>query len=204
MEELFELQMTLQHKVFGKRGTPAWDEIRNDSGPLKQIWVENMRKALFSEFTEFLEEITSPVRDRDNLAVELVDMMHFLIALSDLVGVPPKEAEETFVQGAVLDEGGPSQENMIISMIMTLNNLQNACKWKWWSDGGGYKPDNAIAATYCLWFALGRLSAMYTDLSFLGIKRVFKEKMTVNHARQDNGYNEDHKIKDDKHIKAIE
>jgi dimeric dUTPase (all-alpha-NTP-PPase superfamily) len=197
MKELYRLQNELNEKIFSKRGLGDWEKlcIEGSDEDLSQ-WIENMRKAFSSEFAELLEELISETPDRRNIAVEIIDMMHFLISLSQLTGLPAEEAQGSLEWGCT-KTFGPENSRLFPAIFLTLNGIQNAVKWKWWADGGGLKKEEASRSVYSMWFGMGRLLATFTDLDFEGAKRVFQAKMKVNHARQDNGYNEDTKTEDD-------
>lgn len=123
--------------------------------------------------------------------------MHFLISLSQLVDLSPERVRDNFDLG--FTEAAPIAINDRISesIFVYLDILQNSVKWKWWADGGGFKKDKAAGAIIVLWVMLGALAKNYTDLDFHGLKEAFRAKCAVNHARQDNGYNEDTKTEAD-------
>lgn len=194
MAAIFDAQAHLNTYTLGKLGVVYADVIARGD----QTWIENYRKALSAELTEFVEEdmengITG------NAQIEIVDMLHFLVSLSHFTNITWLDAckiinatHDTLQEDDMVLLAGP----IALQMFLSLNDLMNATKWKWWAAGGGYDNEAAqivVASLWCQWFMYVR----YADMSLEQVYELYMAKNKVNFERQDNGYNEDTKTEDD-------
>ena len=93
LEEIFELQKELNLRI----GVDS-DEIAK-SDEESQKWVLNYSRAMGQELSELIDSV--PWKwwakyqefDKQNAKVEIVDMLHFLVSLAQVMGM---EAEEVF------------------------------------------------------------------------------------------------------------
>ena len=121
-----------------------------DDPEQRLIWIENYRKALSAELAELIREVRDYGLGTRNGKVEIVDMLHFLVSLSQIVGVGP----EDIAVFRAPRENGTSFETCAIMAFLGIDELQNSLKWKWWAKGGGFKPERATSAILDMWKAL--------------------------------------------------
>jgi dimeric dUTPase (all-alpha-NTP-PPase superfamily) len=187
MKEIFEMQRQLN--IFTLRKLDLdYLEVITDPKTIP-IWVENYRKALSAELAELARDVEKCGVGSRNGKIEIIDMLHFLVSLSHLVGVEPSETDV---------DTGPKQRisYIIIDGFLCLDNLQNSLKWKWWAKGGGYKPQEAKEAVLNLWKCFWRLCHAF-ELDFEAVKKLYIAKNEVNFKRQQDGYSEDTKTEED-------
>ena len=189
VHEIFKLQWGLNIFTLANTGR---DFVKTIQDPEQvPVWIENYRKALSSELAELVREVRENGMDSPNCKIEIVDMLHFLVSLSHIVGVQP---EETPSFCAAPD--GASFEGCVLNTFLGLDDLQNSVKWKWWAKGGGYKPERARQAILALWDSFAALCALFS-LDFETMKRIYIAKNQVNFSRQKQNYNEDTKTEAD-------
>ncbi len=186
MKDIFDMQMQLNICTLSNIGLD-FQEIMADPEK-KYSWIENYRKALSAEFAEWVREIMENGLETGNAKIEVVDILHFLVSLSQIVGIDHDEAMSVSAKGRT----ATTVAQVIIQSFLALDELQNSVKWKWWAKGGGFNPDRAINAVRALWhsfYVLCALCGMDDDK----IKETYLEKNRVNFMRQARGYNEDTK-----------
>jgi dimeric dUTPase (all-alpha-NTP-PPase superfamily) len=189
MQEIFEMQRQLNVYTLKNIGLD-FGEILSDSEQ-KPVWIENYRKALSAELAELVREVEENGFDSHNGKVEIVDMLHFLVSLSHLVGVQPSEV--AFAHPSV---NGAAFSDCVVRCFLALDELQNSVKWKWWAKGGGFKEDKAREAVLHLWSCLDETCGLFR-MSFDQLKSFYVAKNRVNFQRQDQQYNEDTKTEAD-------
>jgi len=189
MREIFSLQMELNIRTLANAGRD-FESTMNDPEQLP-IWIENYRKALSAELAELIREVREHGLGTQNGKVEIVDMLHFLVSLSQIVGVEPENIAFLIASG-----NGTSFETCAIMAFLGIDELQNSLKWKWWAKGGGFKPDRAKNAILDLWKALACVCAVF-NLGFPELKRIYVAKNRINFERQRQNYNEDTKTEAD-------
>jgi dimeric dUTPase (all-alpha-NTP-PPase superfamily) len=216
MEEIFELQRQLNAFTLKKIGMDYEDTISHPEDKL--VWIENYRKALSAELAELVREVEEHGLATQNGKVEIVDMLHFLVSLSHIVGVKPHEVafqsgisnlgktDQLISQG--LESRDPQASTPLAPMkadafsscamktFLALDDLQNSLKWKWWAKGGGFKPDKARQAVLELWQHFDKSCTLF-GLDFATLKSTYIAKNRVNFTRQNLHYNEDTKTEED-------
>ncbi len=189
MREIFSLQWELNIRTLANAGR---DFVSTMNDPEQRpIWIENYRKALSAELAELIREVRDHGMETQNGKVEIVDMLHFLVSLSQIVGVEPEDIAFLSASG-----NGTSFETCAIMAFLGIDELQNSLKWKWWAKGGGFKPDRAKNAILDLWKALACVCAVF-NLGFPELKRIYVAKNRINFERQRQNYNEDTKTEAD-------
>jgi len=171
----------------------GWTYICNNPNT-KRLWTMNLKNALFSEAAELSAELSGDVCDDHNIKIEMIDILHFLVALSQLHGVTPEDALEC------RDSTDMSHPPLVLNLKLfeTISLLQDSVKWKWWADGQGFYPEKAKDATIMLWTIFWSLcSTPLVDLSFQTMVDIYHQKNKVNFDRQENGYNVDTKTEAD-------
>lgn len=195
MEEIFKLQRQLNSFTLKKIGLDYEQTIGHPEHML--VWLENYRKALSAELAELVREVDEHGVGTQNGKIEIVDMLHFLVSLSHIVGVEPHHvplsAERT---------NGDAFTTCAMRTFLALDDLQNSLKWKWWAKGGGFKPDKAREAVLALWQHFVKTSALF-DLDFPAVKKIYIAKNQVNFMRQERHYNEDTKTEADNATLAV-
>jgi dimeric dUTPase (all-alpha-NTP-PPase superfamily) len=189
MEEIFKRQRQLNVFTLKNIGVDFEETIRHPEGSL--TWLENYRKALSAELAELVREVEEHGLGTQNGKVELVDMLHFLVSLSQIVGVEPQQIPSSTTL--------PKSDNFAswaLHLFLALDDLQNSLKWKWWAKGGGFKPDRARTAVLALWDNFAGCCTLF-DLDFPSLKKIYLAKNQVNFRRQNQRYNEDTKTEDD-------
>ncbi len=189
MREIFSLQWELNIQTLANAGKD-FETTMNDPEQ-KLVWIENYRKALSAELAELIREVRDHGLGTRNGKVEIVDMLHFLVSLSQIVGVGPED-----IPSFSAPENGASFETCAISAFLGIDELQNSLKWKWWAKGGGFKPERARSAILDLWNALACTCAVF-NLGFPELKRIYVAKNRINFERQRQNYNEDTKTEAD-------
>lgn len=189
MEEIFRLQRRLNVFTLEKIGIDYEKTIGHPEERL--TWIENYRKALSAELAELVREIDEHGLGTPNGKVELVDILHFLVSLSLIVGVEPQQ-----ISPCLPETDGDTFPACALRTFLALDDLQNSLKWKWWARGGGFKPDRAKAAVMALWRCFAETCALF-DLNFESLKKIYISKNQVNFMRQNRHYNEDTKTEDD-------
>jgi dimeric dUTPase (all-alpha-NTP-PPase superfamily) len=187
MKEIFDLQWKLNVHTLSKIGLDYASTIADPE--LKLTWIENYRKALSAELAELIREVDAYGTDTQNGKVEIIDMLHFLVSLSHIVGIDPSEATLREVEP-------PPFSVCAIRTFLALDDLQNSLKWKWWAKGGGFKADKAREAVLNLWKCFELCCAVF-KLSSDDVKRIYIAKNRVNFERQNQSYNEDTKTEAD-------
>ena len=155
MREIFSLQWELNIQTLANAGKD-FESTMNDPEQ-RPIWIENYRKALSAELAELIREVRDHGLGTQNGKVEIVDMLHFLVSLSQIVGVEPED-----VPSFSAPENGASFETCAILAFLGIDELQNSLKWKWWAKGGGFKPEKAKSAILDLWNALACTCAVFS------------------------------------------
>ena len=189
MREIFSLQMELNIRTLANAGKD-FESTMNDPEQ-RPIWIENYRKALSAELAELIREVRDNGPGTQNGKVEIVDMLHFLVSLSQIVGVEPED-----IPSFSASENGASFETCAIMAFLGIDELQNSLKWKWWAKGGGFKPERATSAILDIWRALACMCAAF-NLGFPELKKIYAAKNRINFERQRQNYNEDTKTEAD-------
>jgi dimeric dUTPase (all-alpha-NTP-PPase superfamily) len=189
MEEIFALQQQLNALTLRNIGLDYEHTIRHPDEKL--IWIENYRKALSAELAELIREVDEHGIGTQNGKVEIVDMLHFLVSLSHLVGVEPHQ-----VPGASGVTTGDTFCACALRTFLALDDLQSSLKWKWWAKGGGFRPDKAMDAVQELWHCFAEYCRLF-GLDPQTLKKIYLAKNQVNFMRQNQHYNEDTKTEED-------
>ena len=189
MRRIFSLQMELNIRTLANAGKD-FETTMNDPEQ-RPIWIENYRKALSAELAELIREVRDHGLGTQNGKVEIVDMLHFLVSLSQIVGVKPED-----ITSLSASEKGASFQTCAIQAFLGIDELQNSLKWKWWAKGGGFKPERAKSAILDLWKALACTCSVF-NLGFPELKKVYIAKNRINFERQRQNYNEDTKTEAD-------
>ena len=189
MNEIFRLQRQLNVFTLKKIGIDYERTITHPEAKL--VWIENYRKALSAELAELVREVEAHGIGTQNGKVEIVDMLHFLVSLSHIVGLNPHEVP---VSAALTN--GETFPAWAMKTFLALDDLQNSLKWKWWAKGGGFKPDRAREAVLALWYRFAE-SCILFDMDFHMLKKLYIAKNQVNFTRQSQHYNEDTKTEED-------
>jgi dimeric dUTPase (all-alpha-NTP-PPase superfamily) len=189
MEEIFRLQRQLN--AFTLKNIGLDYEATIGCAQEKVIWIENYRKALSAELAELIREVEEHGSGTQNGRIEIVDMLHFLVSLSHMVGVEPHQ-----VPKVEASSDGAAFCHCAMRTFLALDDLQNSLKWKWWAKGGGFKPDRAKDAVIELWHCFAEICVLFA-LDFQTVKRIYLAKNELNFARQNRHYNEDTKTEAD-------
>ena len=188
MLQIFSLQWELNIRTLANAG---WDfEATVNDPDQRLVWIENYRKALSAELAELIREVRDHGLGTKNGKVEIVDILHFLVSLSQIVGVKPEEISLS------PSKNGASFETCVIQAFLGIDELQNSLKWKWWAKGGGFKPQQARSSVIDLWRSFSCLCGVF-NLDFCELKKIYVAKNKVNFERQRLNYNEDSKTETD-------
>jgi len=189
MREIFSLQMELNIQTLANAGKD-FESTMNDPEQ-RPVWIENYRKALSAELAELIREVRDHGLGTQNGKVEIIDILHFLVSLSQIVGIGPED-----LPSFDASRNGASFESCAIKAFLAIDELQNSLKWKWWAKGGGFKPERAKSAILDLWKALACTCSVF-NLGFPELKKVYIAKNRINFERQRQNYNEDTKTEAD-------
>jgi dimeric dUTPase (all-alpha-NTP-PPase superfamily) len=190
MREIFSLQWELNVHTLANAGKDFEAEIGD--AEQKCLWIENYRKALSAELAELIREVRDNGLGSQNGKVEIVDMLHFLVSLSQVVAIRAEEIASLKFCGTE----GDSFDSCALLAFLSLDDLQSSLKWKWWAKGGGYKPEKAKTALLDLWDVLFRICSLF-GMNFEELKKIYVAKNRINFERQRTNYNEDTKTEDD-------
>lgn len=189
MREIFDLQWQLNLHTLANIGKDFESTMHDPDEKL--VWIENYRKALSAELAELIREVREFGIGTQNGKIEIIDILHFLISLSQIVGVQPEETPRF-----ALSQNGASFDSCAIKAFLALDELQNSLKWKWWAKGGGFKPERARNAILEIWDAVDKICALF-GMGFEELKHIYIAKNRVNFERQRQNYNEDTKTEAD-------
>jgi hypothetical protein len=187
MKDLFAMQWRLNEYTLNNIGLDYAATVADPE--LKVVWLENYRKALSAELAELVRDVQEHGIGTKNGMVEVVDILHFLLSLSHIVGIDHDDV-------SIGSANGDSFEGCALSAFLALDALQNSVKWKWWAKGGGFKQDQARHGVLQLWKRFEELCALFS-MDFDTVKRVYLAKNELNFRRQDQQYNEDTKTEAD-------
>jgi len=193
MREIFDLQWKLNIATMKRIDLDFEEEMGNPERKL--VWIENYRKALCAELAELIRDVRDHGMETQNGKIELVDMLHFLVSLSQIVALDPEDVP-AFGGRASGTPPAPTLESCALRTFLALDDLQNSLKWKWWARGGGFKEEKAIEAVRELWRSLDACCGFY-GLDFKTMKEIYIAKNRINFQRQEQDYNEDTKTEDD-------
>ena len=189
MEDIFKFQRQLNVFTLRNIGLDYEHTITHPSEKL--LWIENYRKALSAELAELIREVEEHGIGTQNGKVEVVDMLHFLVSLSHILGLEPYE-----VPTVVAASNDDTFCYCTMRTFLALDDLQNSLKWKWWAKGGGFKPEKARNAVVELWHCFAAICLLFSmDLQIL--KKIYIAKNQVNFMRQNQHYSEDTKTEED-------
>jgi len=183
MQEIFRLQRKLNIHTLANAGKDFESTIHDPDK--KCTWIENYRKALSAELAELIREVYDYGIGTPNGKVEIVDMLHFLVSLSQIVGIGPEDVPSFHVM-----QNGATFDSCAIRVFLAMDELQNSVKWKWWAKGGGFKPERARNALLDIWQSLALICAVF-DLNFADLKKTYVDKNGINFERQRQNYSED-------------
>ncbi len=222
MDEVFRLQRQLNAFTLKEIGLNYEETITHLE--LKPLWIENYRKALSAELAELIREVEEHGIGTQNGKVEMIDILHFLVSLSHIVGVHPHdlESELRILSSGIKAPLNPSREESrdlhpaasrapadgkaflpcAVKTFLCLDDLQNSLKWKWWAKGGGFKPEKARQAVIELWACFTEICAIF-ELDRHTLKKIYIAKNQVNFMRQHQQYNEDTKTEEDNRLLEV-
>lgn len=200
MEQIFDLQWKLNTYTLKNIGIDYRASIEDPNQ--KTVWIENYRKALSAELAELIREVKEFGLGTENGKIEIVDMLHFLVSLSHIVGLDASKLPKTEAWKGTAAEDQPMLNHEIsfgetaIRTFLNLDDLQNSIKWKWWAKGGGFNIEKATRAVIELWVRFYELCAVFS-LDHAAVERIYVGKNEINFRRQNESYNEDTKTEED-------
>jgi phosphoribosyl-ATP pyrophosphohydrolase len=109
LKEIWDAQFKLNDRVFSHGYyrdffTDLCDHLSYDDEDSRVEWLLNFNRALIHESVE-LEDSTpwkwwkgGSVTDWDNVKIELIDMLHFLISMMQVAGMSPQEVYELYMK----------------------------------------------------------------------------------------------------------
>jgi len=189
MREIFDLQWRLNIHTLANIGKDFATTIADPEQKL--VWIENYRKALSAELAELIREVREGGIGTRNGKIEIIDMLHFLVSLSHIIGIRPDETP-----AFNLPPNGAAFDGCAIKAFLALDELQNSLKWKWWATGGGFKEERATAALLELWDCCAAFCSLF-GMDFETMKKTYIAKNRLNFQRQDGEYDEDNKTEED-------
>ena len=106
LDQLYAMQRDLNEYIFRKQdlGENAWEEFieRKATPEAMRDWTLNLCRALINEGVELEDSCNwkwwsnDPPIDLQNARVEVVDLWHFLLSLSMVVGLKPEDIFELY------------------------------------------------------------------------------------------------------------
>ena len=212
LQDVFDAQRALNEKTIG------FDPCKIEDEETRLKWFRNYLTAWDQELKELLgtvdpsvviklAEVRAP--DQNNLKIEVVDMLHFLISMIQVLGYNkiqppsfrspiPRDLKALFVREQV-DNQIPNAEHldpMMISRLVAYHGLKTVVmtgyvldhvQWKWWA-----KQSNQWEIVYgCIYgdlFPLWVCLALSVGMDAEDVRELYMKKNKLNFARQEGGY----------------
>ena len=95
LDKIFEMQAGLNKRILGDRSQPLSDED-------KVQWILNYSRALQQEISELIDSVPwkwwakYQKLDLQNAKVEVVDALHFLVSLAQVLGLTAEDLFEAY------------------------------------------------------------------------------------------------------------
>lgn len=220
--EIYNAQRALNQRILGF--DPCAISVRH----VKLKWFRNFLTAWDQELKE-LAETVDPVLlaaegvtafDANNAKVEVVDMLHFLLSMLQVLGetkldfqcFPPTKHGSVASFEALFDQYEQETlygarcvtqraktialQPMCLRALITTGRLLDKVHWKWWAkqatDWEGLRT-MLYEEVFPIWVQL----ALITGLTATSVAELYMKKNKLNHQRQDGGYKEGHYRKED-------
>lgn len=217
LDEVYRMQRLFNNKVIG------FDILAIEKEEERVKWFRNYLTAYDQELKELLESLDAEwiirgapggvTLDRNNIKVEIVDMLHFLLSMFQVIGEKGLDPSSFTGQsidfqgyfeglrgafekehGVELGEGTDQAVNARLLFLscrnlVSLGGLLDCLAWKWWA---GQKVDWARVRQilYESIFPQWCLLAMASGMSASETEELYFKKNRLNFERQEKGYKE--------------
>jgi dimeric dUTPase (all-alpha-NTP-PPase superfamily) len=189
IQEIYDLQLDLNNRILGEKF--GLNILKLDEQQM-QTWLLNFCRATIHELIELKDAFWNG--DEQNIIVEAVDTLHFLVSIGQVLKRDAFGALNMF--DWVIGQCEPTDELLNLSWcVESTVDLEDTVAWKWWGTKTidwketNYMFDNLLIRYHVAMHLIG-----ITDDQLYS---VYIQKNAINHQRQDKGYNLDTKTEDD-------
>lgn len=220
LSDIYAAQRSLNHRTVG------FDVCTIEDEDTRLTWFRNYLTAFDQELKELMESLDRDavvrgrpadgfVLDVNNAKVEVVDMLHFLVSLFQVVGEPgivdgkvpgAPVSFSTYLQALARDhelalgvavttgDGDTAAMNQILLLHSThaaveTGRLLDTVRWKWWARQTS-RWDDARAVLYGELFPRWCLLVLGSGMDAAQVEDLYMKKNKLNFTRQDEGYRE--------------
>jgi len=176
LQEIFDIQYQLNLKFLESIGqsyplivTCAVAE------PQKLVWIENYMKAYTNELQEIVQASEPEMKE------EIIDGLHFLVSLSQVLNIPLSNIAEVIEKREQLQ----LFKNWIaFDSFMEIEKLRRQLPWKWWKDYSVSIFDFDAVTQHVLvlwskWFQF----CLLCNMEFMEVYVPYIKKVTLNYQR---------------------
>lgn len=193
VKNLYDMQRNLNKKIFDK--AQIIGNIEHD-----QNWLIKFANEALYESIELSNAIFEG--DYQNEIVELVDVLHFILSMGLTLGVGDFIYPEFPQEDRIYRKDYDTIDNSLHNLQNSIAAISDCMPRKWW----GKKTPDWNAATLEYHTLIYNFSYLVFDLG-LTLEQVYDiycQKNKINHKRQDEGYDLDHKTEDDNKTIEVE
>lgn len=216
LDDVYDAQRRLNRRTVG------FDVCSIEDEPTRLAWFRNYLTAWDQELKELLESLDRGAvfrgeleqgfeLDVKNVQVEVVDMLHFLMSLFQVIGEPSISARrvpgspdgfDSYLEilagdheaacGMQIDAGSDESMNRLLLLhgvhaVVETGILLDKVQWKWWARQGNRWDealDHLYARLFPRWCHLVLASGMSGDV----VRGLYMKKNRLNFERQEGGY----------------
>jgi len=215
MKDVFDMQRKLNKKVLG------FDILKIEKEEDRITWLRNYLTAYSQELSELLEsldlnlildkksEVIKP--DIENIKIEIVDMLHFLVSMLQVLG--EEELDENLLQGKpsnlddyflklAMDYEKENTVSLVSSSVpyvfrnliflacndfVSIASLLDCTAWKWWAKQE-IKLEEAKKIIYEKIFPHWCMMTIASGMNASSVQQLYFKKNMLNVKRQEEGY----------------
>lgn len=201
--DMYNKQLELNNRILKAKFDLTIETMNEDQ---RVQWVLNYCRAANHEIVELFNAYV--VDDQQNQLVELVDILHFLLSIAQVMEINPDMKLEDFEYTLINVEpkdlsgflyynrlGSSRFFNTCLIFHQQLVELEECINYRWW----GTKTNDWDRAKIELQSVWNAFRDMTFQLGFTSdqIYSAYCQKNLINHDRQNKGYNIDEKTEDD-------
>ncbi len=219
LDDIYDAQRALNHRTVG------FDVCSIEDEDTRLTWFRNYLTAWDQELKELLESLDRNavfrggladgfVLDVKNVQVEVVDMLHFLVSLFQVIGEPgirservdgsPRDFDEYLARLASEHEAFyglgilSGNDEAAMNRLLVLHGLHAAVEtgqvldrvqWKWWARQGS-RWDEALDDLYGKLLPRWCHLVLASGMDGAGVRDLYMKKNKLNFERQEGGYRE--------------
>jgi hypothetical protein len=219
LADIYDAQRALNHRTVG------FDVCTIEDEDTRLAWFRNYLTAWDQELKELLESLDRNavfrggltdgfVLDVQNVQIEVVDMLHFLVSLFQVIGEPGIRGErvdgspesfdaylarlasdhEAFYGLGILSGNDDETMNRLLVLhglhaAVETGQVLDTVQWKWWARQGS-RWDEALDALYARLFPRWCHLVLASGMDGGGVRDLYMKKNKLNFERQEGGYKE--------------